>query len=239
MNIRSLFPILIFGTLMGCSSMNAQYQVPVPTDHVKSGQQKLQATKHWDIIAEDVAKQSIKSLNDRGLLKMPLSIKTKGSPTIFHQSLNGFITTHLVNQGAVVSALSENNKIIDKIQMEHDIQVVKFKSERSNRRKSDYLPGQYTAESLGLITLYNAVTRWSSDSLKAGFIGVGAARDAIAISERKDDSLLEVPNVEVIVHSSIIKDGTYIMRKSNVYYFNEPDKSLYNQISKTVNVVAQ
>lgn len=234
-----LIELFFLSMLIGCSSMNAKYQVPIPKDHAKAEQKLLQSSKHWDIIAEDVAIQSIDALNNKGLLKMPMTLKSHGNPSIFHQSLNNFITTHLVNKGAVISAHPEINKIFDKIQIEHDIQVVKFKSERTNRRKSDYLPGQYTVQSLGLVTLYNAVTRWSSDSLKAGFIGIGVARDAIANSERNDDSLLEIPNVEVIVHSSIIKDGTYIMRKSNVYYFNEPDKSLYNQISKTVNVVAQ
>lgn len=236
---KLLIPALLITSLSACSSLNSQYQVPVPKDHRKDFQTQLQAAKHWDIVAEDVAKQAVESLKNQGLLKLPMSVKNLSNSSVFEKSLNQFVTTHMVNQGALIKVSTEESQKFDKMVLEQEIQVVKFKSDRSNRLKSDYTPGESTATAVGLVTLRNAVTRWSSDSLLAGAIGLGIARDAVMMSNRYDDSLKEIPNVEVIVHSSIIKDGIYVMRRSNAYYFNEPDKNLYNKIGNPVKVVGK
>lgn len=223
--------MLLIASLTACSSYNAKYQVPVPQDQAKSYQLKLQAARHWDLMANDIAKQSMESLAKRKLENTPISIakQTKQSP--FSNALNEFVITRLVNHGATVKKVAD-----DKLVMEYDIQVVRFDENRSNRNDSSYIPGQYTALASNLVVTYDAIKRWKDVNRRAwaygAGIGWGMVLDIMQMSSRADESTIEIPNVEVIVTSSLVKDGNYIMRRSDVYYVNEPDASLYKGIEK-------
>lgn len=237
---KRLLPLIIIALLSACSSYNAKYQVPVPKDQAKSYQLKLQAAQHWDLLANDIAKQSLAALTDKKLEATPISIGEQKSQSSFSKALNEFVVTRLVNQGAIVKKVPDN-----KLVMEYDIQVLRFDDNRSNRYEQSYIPGQYTALASNLVVTYDAVTRWKDVNKRAWSYGAGIGwamvLDMLQYSARNDDSTIEIPNVEVIVNSSLVKDGNYIMRRSDVYYVSEPDAALYQGIekmpSKTLKVV--
>lgn len=222
-------PMLLISILIaGCASTRPQYQVPVPSTHAKEFQLKLQASRHWDAVAEDAARQSMEELTLRDLRSMPIEIIQSGSPSPFSQALHQFLATRLVNKGANVLRDGKG-----KLALEYDIQVVRFPTRRSNRSQPEYVPGTATALVAGVLVLHNAATLWSPAARKGALLAATAAGDVVAASNRdgvEDDSQREIPGAEVIVNSSIVKDGVYIMRRSDIYYVDDPDQSLYEGI---------
>lgn len=225
MKSYAVFMLSISAMMAGCASTQPQYQVPVPSNHAKEFQLKLQASRHWDAVAEDAARQSMEELTQRELRGMPLEVIQSGAPSPFSRALHQFLVTRLVNKGATV--LREGH---GKLALEYDIQVVRFTANRTNRSQPEYVPGTATALTAGVLVLHNAATLWSPATRKGALLAAAATGDIIAAIKQdglEDDSQREIPKVEVIVNSSIVKDGAYVMRRSDIYYVNDPDQSLY------------
>lgn len=217
--------ISISALLAGCASTKSEYQVPVPSNHAKEFQLKLQASRHWDAVAEDAAKQSMDELTQRELRSLPISVIQSGAPSPFSRALHQFLVTRLVNKGANVLREGQG-----KLALEYDIQVVRFSADRSNRSHPEYVPGTATALTAGVLVLHNAATLWSPATRKAALLAAAATGDVITAIQQdgvEDDSKRGIPKVEVIVNSSIVKDGVYQMRRSDIYYVNDTDQLLY------------
>ena len=86
----------------------------------------------------------------------------------------------------------------------------------------------FTAITTGVIVLHHAATHWSSTGQNAALIASSAGADAFMTDYQRHDSTIDIPKVEVIVNSAIVKDGIYLMRRSDIYYVNDPDEELYN-----------
>lgn len=210
----------------GCASQNARYQVPVPKDHAKESQLQMQAVRHWEILAQDIAKQSITELNKRNLSKSPVSIVKPSDTTKFNSVLNELLITELVNNDIQIKKNQDY-----KVNLEYNVQVVKFDSTRSNKLNENIAPGAITLLAAGISVWHQANTRWQDWETNTGILATGAATDLFLTDMNKHESTYNIPSVEVIIHSAIVKDGIYLMRRSDIYYVNDPDEELYNAAS--------
>lgn len=222
------FFILASVFISGCATQNARYQVPVPQDHVKESQLQMQAVRHWEILAEDIAKQSVSELTNKNLNKDAISIIKPSDKTKFNSVLNELLITKLVNHGIQIKKQQDY-----KVNLEYNVQVVRFDSNRRNTLNGTFAPGMITLLAGGVSVLHLANTRWKDWETNLGILGSGVAVDAFNTNANQHDSNYEIPSVEVIVHSAIVKDGVYLTRRSDIYYVNDPDEELYSSATQT------
>lgn len=197
-----------------------QYNVPVPTDRPGEQQGKLEAVKHWDIVARDAAAQIHQELAQRNLLNVPLNVKHPEHHSAFSQGLHELTLSHLVAKGAHVVRDGSG-----KLDLEHNLQVVRFNAARGNRSEPRYLPGSITALAAGVLVAHNAATLWNPANQKAAALGMAAITDAFqsTFGPTHADSWRAIPNLEIMINTSLIQGNAFITRRSDIYYINEPD----------------
>lgn len=194
--------------LGGCGSP----QVPYTSSHAISYQKVARATSHWDILADDVATQTVSAIG----AKRTIYVATPTDPTDFNRAFHNFLITRMVNKGIPVS-----NQNAGAIEVRYETQVVKHNSERSA-----YRPGTITALAAGLLVAYN-VPHWNPESQKAAFMGAAGGADA-AMSNNAG----KPTQTELVVTTSAIEGGRYLLRKTDIYYLEPEDVSLFVHIEK-------
>jgi hypothetical protein len=217
---------LIAISLAGCS-IN-QSQVPLATTYEYSTQQKMQAAHHWDVLAEDIAMRLKSQLSN---LNNPISvIPSNNSP--FQSAFEDLLITQLVNQG-----LDIRESDTSRLKLKFDTQVVSH-SDRGYIRPQK---GAHTTLAMIATGVWAAVniadnSAAAADALIAGsVIGTGVALDATA------GNIVSISNKEVIINVSLMDGDRYLMRKSGIYYINEPDDGHYASplASKRLKVVSE
>ncbi len=80
----------------------------------------------------------------------------------------------------------------------------------------------------GVWVLRNAAMEWSSLNVAGGLLGAAIATD---ILNAKDANPIghSPTHTELIVTTSVTSKGQYVMRRSDVYYIEDEDGSLYRQ----------
>ena len=97
--MRLLF-ILAMALCAGCAS-----QIPLATNHPLTSQKKIRSSHHWDVIADDVAAQTVAALADKqkGLGEKPLFVVSPADNTSFNTAFRNFLVTRMVNKGIPVN----------------------------------------------------------------------------------------------------------------------------------------
>ena len=215
--------IAIAATFLGGCATYRTGAAPTPVrfnNGIPGEQLKIQALKHWQLIAEDLAKSAAKEVSGKEL------IVTSIGSTVFDTTFNKFLTTALVQAGARVNL----NQAATRVSVE-SIQI-RFR----NNRNPDPLPGSFTALTAGLLVLNGAVN-WSSGGLAAGAIALGAAADIGTVEMVKYAG--SIPQTEIAVTVTASDAGRIIFRKTNIYYTDEIDARLYETQGPGIRVVNQ
>lgn len=204
-----LCALLVFMT--GCAS-----PVPDAITHPYSTQRKVKAAHHWDVIAQDIA-QETRMIMSQGKLQanQPIYVVPIKEGTAFSQAFHNFLITRLVREGLVVT---ENRH--GAVEVRYEIQVVRHHSDRPA-----YRTGTLTALVAGILVGRNVHT-WDSAERGLGALALAAGVD---VAGGRFDS---VTKTELIVTTSLIESGRYVMRKSDVYYIEDEDGALYRQIKE-------
>lgn len=192
----------------GCAS-----QVPVAQTYPVSYQKKAKASHHWDVLAADVVSQTEASLEKNNYLDgRALYVVPSEEKTTFNRAFANFLTSQLVNRGLPVSTAREGA-----VTVQYDTQLVKHNSDRPN-----YSPGMLTMLTAGVLVARDVALHAAEESLYLGGMAVIGAADLgfghIAGGPTK---------TEVIVTTSITANGRYLMRKSDIYYLEDADASLF------------
>lgn len=172
-------------------------QVPVAENFSLSTQKKLRAPHHWDVIANDVVAETKKSLDYNEDLK--------GRPVFIESKQNGYSSfnaafRNFVITGLVNSGVSVTENPNNAVLVNYDTQVVRHDVDRK------YSPLQ----SMVLV----------SRNLQENGRSEDYGSTSTYLTDGPTDS-------ELIVNTSIIENGNYRMRKSNVYYIDGEDIRLF------------
>ena len=179
-------------------------QVPYPVTYQFMQQEKMQAARHWDLLAKDVANQVNNVMRSKkSLLKKSIFIKVTDSTPfgVFFQTL---LTTHLYNYDLNISSTEK-----DSIILEYNAKVLLH-----GPRKIQHPPILYSILGLGVSVARNI----DSDDTWALALPVGLVADGI-----RGATAGKAPNKEVLISSSLSLDDKLLMHRSNIYYINQPD----------------
>lgn len=208
MKIHSASLLAIALAVSGCAS-----QVPVAETYPVTYQKKAKASHHWDVAAEDVVTQTEASLEKfnyltgRALYVMPAREKTT-----FNKAFGNFLVTRMVNRGLPVSPNPEGA-----VTVQYETQLVQHNSDRPN-----YAPGTLTALTAGVLVARDIALYASSESQIVGGLAL------VGLADLGIGHLSGGPTkTELIVTTSITAEDRFVMRKSDIYYLEDVDASLF------------
>jgi hypothetical protein len=203
---------LLFVALLatGCAS-----EVAIPTTYPLTGQHKLKSAHHWDVIAKDVAQQAASSLTKNNLSSTAVMVSTQQPDAPFQTGFRNFLITHLVDLNQPVAQKNAE------IEVQFETQVVRHASERQAS-----VPGELTVLTAGILVARNAALHWSNNS-----VGVGALALA-GLADWGKGYTTGLSKTEVIVTTSVTRKGQFLMRKTDVYYLDDADGSLFEQMKQ-------
>ena len=200
---------LVVALITGCAT-----DIPAPSGSAPSDQVKLRAPHHWDVVADDIAAQ----------LQMQLGTVASGvavyvQPPLnrspFEIAMHEFVLTHLVEDGVRVVRNPANA-----LQVTLGTQLITNLSER------DTVTVPLTAIVAGVMVAYNIGEHANRDFLSAAALGAAAAYD---IGSERLTRPGAPSKTELIVTTSVADSGRFLVRRTDVYYINDVDLSLYVQ----------
>ena len=187
-------------------------QTPLPKTYPISYQQKMQAAHHWDVLAQDVAQRITARLEGAG---SRVHVVAPEARYTFSEAFHSLLLTHLVDQGFQVTKHYSGSGL----SVEYEVQLVTH----ADRGFITHRPGQLTALTAGLWVLAEVADK--SPGLAA--TGAVAAYDAGA-----GHLTGPVPDNEVIVTTSVLRDEQYVMRTRDIYYVSDNNRDQYHHRPK-------
>ncbi len=221
--------IAMLGLLVaGCSHR----PIPVAKSYPVTGQQKMQAAHHWDVLATDVANRLKKTMeltfpNADTLPPVFVNISNKQEEIPFGKAFYNLLNTKLIQQSLVVLT---NDAGFDgeTFVINYDMQVVHHK----DRRLTYPPPGVYTTLAGGVWMVAKAIDSWKYPGLSLLPFALAADTDALL-----DYYLPGETNTEVIITTSVTMGQQYVFGDSRMYYINTGDYDHYENIARTYQVV--
>ncbi|WP_156949812.1 hypothetical protein [Simplicispira psychrophila] len=200
--------------LAGCAS---KAPIPLAENFELTVQPKVRSAGHWDLLARDVVAQTLGTLEKSGIdPNTQLHVALPPSPSEFDLAFREFLITKLVQTGAGVRQMP-NQALLE---VTYHTQVVRHTSDRPH-----FIPGQFTMLASGLMAAYGLRNQHLDMQLLAG-LGVTAAMDYAASTHTGGPT-----NTEMILTTTVTRDGQYIARKTDVYYLENVDAPLFMRSS--------
>lgn len=189
-------------------------QVPVAENFSTSTQKKLRAPHHWDVIAEDVVTVTKKALDYNDDLR--------GEPVFVEFVQTDSFPFNEAYTNFMITGLVNRGIAV---------------TENPNARVLVRINSQLVTHTGGRKYSPLLSTALSTQALQEK----GRSEDHGPTSSALTDG---PTRTELIVNTSVLKDGTYRMRKSNVYYVDGEDVRLFAKVSpapvvKDMEVVGQ
>lgn len=199
--------------LPGCTQLKT---IPATAHYEQTGQHLIQASKHWELVADHVSKQIMVSFGNSGLAPTrPVVYVAPAENSVFGKAFHGFLLSHLVAQGMQITT----NDTDYTIKIDYETQVV-----HHGARGIQLLPGTLTALGLGAWAVRGLIDASTTVAVAGTAAGVVAADTAL---QKYDHSLKPQPNTEIILDVYAISSEKYVAHNSNIYYINDPDKEHY------------
>ena len=187
-------------------------RIPEPIAYPYSQQQKMEASHHWQVLADDLANRINNELiitdnasktvfvkETCGNEAKPCSPKETSS---FNEAFRDLLITNLVGYGI------PTKKQIDEetLEIHYKVQIVRHASERMRTLQ----PGLLTGLSAAIVVLRNA----PADLVT---LAIGAASDVA------NANMTINGHYEIIITTSMLAGGKYLFRASDIYYINDKD----------------
>lgn len=214
MFFKSLKPAALccaVAALAGC----AMSPIPVAENFQLTTQKKVRSAGHWSLLSRDVVEQTLNSLENAGATpQTTLYVALPANAADFDLAFREFLITELVQRGRRV--LSTDTAVLT---LNYQTQIVKHNSERPN-----FVPGRVTALTGGLYVMYG-LNQLSTDALAAGVLGLAGAADYAASASTGGPT-----STELILTTTVTGAGRYMSRKTDVYYVEQSDSSLFSAL---------
>ncbi len=195
-------------------------RIPEPAGYVQSEQNKMQATHHWNVLAADLANQINNELILNDYLDTPVFVRetcgdenepcASAESTVFEESFRDLLITNLVTLGVPTRQKQESGTL-----------VVNYKTQTVYHHRDTWRsirPGLLTALTAGILVIRNA----PSDLIWLAAAGTVDFANAAYVTSS---------NFEVLITTSVVADGRYLFRNSNIYYINDKDSWHYQRSS--------
>ncbi|TSK06683.1 MAG: hypothetical protein FPO08_08470 [Geobacter sp.] len=197
--------------MAGCAS-----RVPVAVNHPLTTQKKAKAAHHWDVLADDIARQTQAAVSRPGsaLKDQELYIQP-GGKTSFDHAFRNFLITRLVNRGVAVTSDTAKGKGVS-----YETQLVRHESSRYT-----HVPGTLTALTAG-IWVVRDIAGDASSAIPATIGIAGLADYALGLYAG------EATHTELVVTTTIMDQSRYFFRKTDIYYIEDDDVDLFAEVSE-------
>ncbi len=186
-------------------------QVPVPTGFYLKTQQKLQAVQHWKSLASDVAEKIHNRLDKKNtILNKSIYVAPSGN-TPFEQGFRKLLISQLVKEGLNVTP---KNK--DQMLLSFEVETFKHQDRLKTTKYGTYttlLPGMSTKK-LENSAEANKIKGDPRKNMEAG------------------KYILELPQREIMITTSLMYQGEFLARDSSVFYINDKEWWHYNKRKK-------
>lgn len=187
-------------------------RIPEPIDYNHSVQRKMQAAHHWDVLAADVAGKINGELIRQDLFNTSLYVRTtcgdENTPCApqqtspFNEAFRDLLITELVGFGIPTRQTPDEESLV----VNYKVQIVRHNAKRFRTIQ----PGLITGLTAAVLVLRNAPEE---------LLALAAA----GIVDYANQSLVRGGHYEVIITSSMIEQGSYLFRSSDIYYINDDD----------------
>ncbi len=187
-------------------------RIPEPIAYPYSQQQKMEASHHWQVLADDLANRINNELIITDNASKTVFVKeTCGneakpcSPTetsSFNEAFRDLLITNLVGYG--IPTQKQNDE--ETLEIHYKVQIVRHAGERMRTLQ----PGLLTGLSAAIVVLRNA----PADLVT---LAVGAASDVA------NANMTINGQYEIIITTSMLAGGKYLFRASDIYYINDKD----------------
>jgi len=201
--------------------------IPVSENFPLTVQPKVRSAGHWNLLSKDVVAQTLETLNKVGSASpLALHVALPPEPSPFDTAFREFLITELVKAGRVVHQSPDKA-----LEISYKTQLVRHNSPRPH-----FVPGGLTMVTAGLYAAYGLRFE-SMDAKLAGGLGLAAAGDTVASINSGGPT-----STELILTTTVATGGRYLARKTDLYYIEEDDSSLFAalqaaKLPKTVKVV--
>jgi len=194
--------------LVGCETA----PIPVAKNFEYTSQYKVRSAGHWDLVARDVAFQTRAMLESAGIGDAtPLHVVAPSNPSAFDLGFRDFLITQLVHDGAVV-----RTDPAAALAVSYGTQVVRHNSDRPH-----FIPGAFTMLAGGLAAAYGLRLEPIDTKIVAG-LGLAVGMDYAASINSGGPT-----NTELILTTTVTRDGQYVARKTDMYYLENVDTPLF------------
>lgn len=198
--------------LAGCATS----PIPLAENFQLTSQKKVRSAGHWNLLSRDVVEQTLMSLEKTGATaETTLYVALPEKPTAFDLSFRDFLITELVQRGRRV--MTTNNATLS---LSYETRVV-----RHNSRRPNFTPGGFTTLTAGLFVLRELAL---SSSVTDAVVGSLALAGGIDLAASKDAG--GPTSTELILSATVTGAGRIMTRKTDVYYVEESDRSLFSQL---------
>lgn len=204
--------------------------VPLAESFPEATLRKAKSAEHWNVIAADVSAQTAGLKDWPDIQKKPLYVTPLADNSDFSRAFHSLLISKLVNSGMTVSVRPEGA-----IEVKYETQVVRHAAGHVG-----YAPGTLTALSGGVLVARQISNSGASSGAKAA-VAVAAIAGAEILAGNA--IALSPTNTEVIITTSLVDNNRFLMRKSDVYYVEDAEGSMFEGRSrpqtKVMGVVGQ
>lgn len=198
--------LLVAAGLTAC----AQRPVPLASSYPASEQQKMQATHHWDVLAESLAA----GIQAKLPANRPVYIVPPSQNTAFGKALHTLLTRYLVEKGVSVSVTDPaDTPCCNTLRLKYDSQVVNFDDREGLRQ----LPSDFTLMKAASYLIYRVGDLWATP-----------AWAILPMSSYQEAYFPAGTNSEVIVSLSVEDGPRVIHSDSRTYYINGAEQDHYS-----------
>lgn len=203
--------------VVGCAS-----PLPVAENFPLSHQKVARAAHHWDVVAGDVAGQTLQAIADLPQLQGRGIYVAPARSTAFEVAFRNFMITNLVQGGAAVSECRVGTPVGKgfsadgaDVEVRYDTQVVVHSG-----RGPDYQPPRLTVLTAGV-----AVVR----EIFLGGDNIAGTLSGVALAEWWAGHLARPTRTELIVTTTVVENNRFVMRTKDIYYVPDGDVRLFSQ----------
>lgn len=196
---------VVAATLTGC----AMSPLPQAENFQYTTQKKVRSAGHWALLSRDVVDQTLVSLTKAGATpETALFVALPPNASPFDSAFREFLITELVQRGRRVQGSDAGAMVVD-----YQARVIKHNSPRPN-----FVPGGFTMLTAGVFVLREL----ASAGGVIGSFGLAGMVDAAGSANAGGPT-----STELILSTTVTSAGRYVSRKTDVYYIEESDSSLF------------
>ncbi len=212
--ITKSLKLLMIGCAAAVMAGCATSPIPISENFPLTVQPKVRSAGHWNLLSKDVAAQTLETLARMGT-NSGLHVSLPADATAFDRAFREFLITELVRSGRTVQQAPGNA-----LEVSYQVQLVRHESPRPN-----FVPGKFTMITAGLYALYGLRAEHLDVALASG-LGLTALADYVASIDSGGPT-----HTEMILTTTVASGGRYLARKTDVYYLQDEDASLFRTIS--------